>query len=138
MSNKSNPILIIIACMLVCNSVQHRYQPNHQYSAVPNPSQQYHPRRQNNNPINYHQHHHQHRNKPTAALARPQMNSNNKPFTSFNAAQFADTSRFYSTTHQPHHKGQSVIDVLSKNSDQYSTLITAAQKAGLVDTLSTG
>lgn len=116
--------LLIIACVLICSSVQHRYQPPNQHPVL-NPLGH---QRQNNPPSFYYQH-----RKP--AIRRPQMN---KPFTSFNAAQFAQTTPTTST-HQPqHHKRQSVIDVLSKNSEQYSTLITAAQKAGLVDTLSTG
>ena len=38
----------------------------------------------------------------------------------------------------PPPKPQSIVDLLVKNSDTYSTLITATKAAGLVDTLSTG
>ena len=35
-------------------------------------------------------------------------------------------------------KGQSIIDIFIENSDTFSTLITAAKVADLVDTLSNG
>ena len=35
-------------------------------------------------------------------------------------------------------KGQSIVDIFMENSDTFSTLITAAKVADLVDTLSTG
>ena len=38
----------------------------------------------------------------------------------------------------PQSKPQSIVDVLVKNSETYSTLITAVKTAQLVDTLSTG
>ena len=38
----------------------------------------------------------------------------------------------------PQSKPQSIVDVLLKNSDTYSTLITAVKTAQLVETLSTG
>ena len=131
MKMMTTPSLLIIACVLVSYSVVNcgNYHYRHQ-QPVPNP---------------YHRRQHPHQHRPHYYYRKPAIahrpHHQLKPAT-INPIPIATPVTVpppppVVAAVQPRQR-QSVVDVLVKNKDRYSTLIAAVQKVELVDTLSNG